>query len=92
MNEDLAKIFNRFFRADHPLVHESDGTGLGLPIVKSLVELHGGELEVHSELGKGSEFSFTLPLASLEDVETAEVAFASGEHSARDLGPGYEST
>jgi len=61
--EDQQKIFERFFRADHPLVHETDGTGLGLPIVKSLVELHGGRIWVESELGKGSTFSFTLPVA-----------------------------
>jgi len=65
--EDQAKIFGRFFRADHQVVRDTDGTGLGLSIVKSLVELHGGELWLDSTLGKGSEFSFTLPLISLED-------------------------
>ncbi|MFZ5916729.1 MAG: GAF domain-containing protein [Chloroflexota bacterium] len=59
--EDQNKIFDRFFRADHPVVRASGGTGLGLPIVKSLVELHGGQLWLHSTLGEGSAFTFTLP-------------------------------
>jgi CheY-like chemotaxis protein len=61
--EDLGKIFDRFFRADDPLVQESSGTGLGLAIVKALVEAHRGELSVESELGQGSTFGFTLPAA-----------------------------
>ncbi|RMF28194.1 MAG: response regulator, partial [Chloroflexi bacterium] len=61
--QDQEKIFDRFFRADHPLVQEIRGTGLGLSIVKSLVEMHGGEIWVESELGQGSTFSFTLPIA-----------------------------
>ena len=65
--EDQEKIFNRFFRADHPLVRNSEGTGLGLPIVRSLVEMHGGELWLHSTLGEGSEFSFTLPVTCPEE-------------------------
>jgi PAS domain S-box-containing protein len=59
---DQAKLFARFFRADHPMVREAGGTGLGLLISKSLVELHEGKLWVESELGRGSTFSFTLPL------------------------------
>ncbi len=70
--EDQIKIFDRFFRADHPMVQESSGTGLGLPIVKSLVEMHGGTVQVESELGQGSEFSFTLPLAPMEEEEQVE--------------------
>jgi len=58
--EDLDKIFERFFRSDHPMVQETTGTGLGLSITKSLVEMHGGEIWVESELGMGSVFSFTL--------------------------------
>jgi DNA-binding response OmpR family regulator len=59
--EDLEKVFDRFFRADSPEVQGTSGTGLGLPIVKSLVEMHGGEIWVDSELGEGSSFIFTLP-------------------------------
>lgn len=62
-SEDREKIFERFYRADHPLVQEVAGTGLGLHIAKSLVEMHGGAIWVESELGQGSTFSFTLPLA-----------------------------
>jgi signal transduction histidine kinase len=61
--EDQDKIFERFFRSDHPLVQETTGTGLGLSITRSLIEMHGGELWVESELGVGSTFSFTLPVA-----------------------------
>ncbi len=59
--QDQKKIFERFFRSSHSLVQETSGTGLGLPITKSLVEMHGGELWVQSALGQGSTFSFTLP-------------------------------
>jgi PAS domain S-box-containing protein len=61
--EDQEKIFDRFYRADSPLVQEVAGTGLGLSIVKAFVEMHGGEIRVESEPGRGSTFSFTLPLA-----------------------------
>lgn len=73
--EDLDKVFERFFRSDHPLVQETTGTGLGLSITKSLIEMHGGEIWVESELGKGSTFCFTLPVAIEErDQARAEVA------------------
>ncbi len=62
---DQKKIFDRFYRADHPFVQEVAGTGLGLSIVKSFVEMHGGEIWVESEPGRGSIFSFTLPLAEI---------------------------
>lgn len=61
--EDQARLFTKFFRSENPAVREMPGTGLGLCIVKNLIELQGGEIEVESQLGKGSTFTFTVPVA-----------------------------
>ncbi len=77
--EDREKIFHRFFRADSPEVQQTSGTGLGLPIVKSLVEMQGGRIWVESELGEGSCFTFTLPTAvSATTPEPVAVSAATG--------------
>ncbi len=60
--EDLSLIFERFWRADKSRSRYSGGTGIGLAIARRLVELQGGKIEVESELGKGSQFRFCLPV------------------------------
>ncbi len=63
-SEHLPRIFERFYRVEKARSREKGGTGLGLSIAKQLIEQHGGRIWVESDLGQGSNFLFTLPLAS----------------------------
>jgi signal transduction histidine kinase len=61
--EDQQKIFQKFFRSDDPKAREAPGTGLGLNITKSLVEMQGGKIWFESEYRQGTTFHFTVPVA-----------------------------
>jgi two-component system phosphate regulon sensor histidine kinase PhoR len=64
--ESLDRVFERFYRVDKARSRDQGGTGLGLSIVKHIVQAHGGEVWVKSELGKGATFFFTLPATEIK--------------------------
>jgi len=70
--DDLERVFEPFSRLDNPLIKERGGTGLGLALVKQIVENYGGKIWVESEYGKGSHFNFTLPLATSDEPNSKE--------------------
>ena len=71
--EELPRIFDKFYRVQTKDRQDIQGNGLGLAIVKAVVEEHGGSIEVESEVGQGSCFSFCLPLASTPEPEQEKI-------------------
>lgn len=67
-DEDQARIFRAFYRTENPAALNEPGTGLGLAIVATVVERHGGRVEVDSRLGDGTTFTVTLPSVSVSGV------------------------
>ena len=72
--EKLEVIFKSFEQADGSTAREYGGTGLGLAVTKKLVELHGGELQVSSKVGIGSQFTFSLPISQNQYVERKQLS------------------
>jgi two-component system sensor histidine kinase ChiS len=87
--DKLDRIFESFEQADGSISRQYGGAGLGLAVTKQLVQLHGGEIRVESELGKGSQFTFTLLLSQelqvgrlkVEGSEGLELGRLNGESS-----------
>jgi two-component system phosphate regulon sensor histidine kinase PhoR len=73
--EHIPRLTERFYRVDGSRSRDTGGTGLGLAIVKHVVQRHGGEIDIHSELGKGSRFRLVFPAARVRRAASgAEVA------------------
>ncbi|MCL4528949.1 MAG: response regulator [Chloroflexi bacterium] len=70
-SEDLSFIFDRFYRVRNSDTRGIEGNGLGLAIVKSIIERHGGQISVESKIGKGSCFTFTLPIKQPKFIEVS---------------------
>ena len=68
---DQAKIFQEFQQADSSATKKKGGTGLGLAIAKNIVEMHGGEIGIHSVLGQGATFYFTVPILARQHSAAA---------------------
>jgi signal transduction histidine kinase len=60
--DEHEKIFEKFYRVGDPLVHNTKGSGLGLSLVRHIVQAHGGEVQVDSAPGRGSKFTISLPV------------------------------
>jgi two-component system cell cycle sensor histidine kinase PleC len=67
----IASVLKPFGRVENPLSRRYEGTGLGLPLAKSLVELHGGRLEITSEIGRGTIIHVFLPASRLVTLVSA---------------------
>jgi signal transduction histidine kinase len=71
---EQAKIFEKFYRAGDPLVHNTKGSGLGLSLVRHIAHAHGGEVDVESTPGQGSTFTLSLPLEPAAQARTSDAA------------------
>jgi signal transduction histidine kinase len=81
--DEVEHVFERFWRAQSGETQEVGGTGVGLAIVKSLVELHGGRISAESTQGKGTTFTFTLPIAGGTNSKRSRAGSSKGTTAKR---------
>lgn len=82
--DKLESVFGRFAQVNRPISRRGEGSGIGLALVKSLVELHGGKVYVKSKVGEGSEFIIELPVTLVEEKNDSEI-----ESSYKDMNSKY---
>ena len=75
---EQSKIFEKFYRAGNPLVHNTKGSGLGLSLVRHIARAHGGEVEVESTPGNGSKFTLTLPFDRISQQQASDAVRMAG--------------
>ena len=64
---NFKRLFDRFYQVDKSLIRNAEGSGIGLSLVKQIIDLHNGKLSVESEVGKGSIFTIELPVKTIEN-------------------------
>jgi signal transduction histidine kinase len=69
-----ARLFEKFYRVENPVLHNVAGTGIGLYLVRQVIEGHGGQVDVDSQLGEGSTFEFALPAVTEAAVQVPSPA------------------
>lgn len=82
--EEQERIFGRFYRVDNRLKRDTQGTGLGLYLTRAIIEAHNGTIKVESQVGRGSRFLFTLPLARRQIADEVQGIPAEGEETERE--------
>jgi two-component system phosphate regulon sensor histidine kinase PhoR len=85
--EHLSRLTERFYRVDSGRSRDAGGTGLGLAIVKHVMQRHGGEVRIESELGQGSRFRLVFPPARLRCPSAGMAASEGQEASEREAAP-----
>jgi len=90
--KELDRIFDRFYQVDGSHTRAGEGTGIGLALSKELAELMGGGISVKSEVGKGSTFTFWLPVQAVADVAVTEMPVSAAPEILKQKTPNRHST